>query len=213
MKTLIAIPCFDMIHTEFVKSFIDLEKPDETAYAFITNTMIYEARNMIAQRSVEDGFDRVVWFDSDMIIPPDALIRLHADMDTGKEFVSGLYFKRKPPINPVICDHVKRIVSDGGEVECSASSYVNYPKDSVFEIAGAGFGCVMTSANLLKRLVDKYGAPFTPMMGMGEDLSFCLRATCIGAKMYCDSRIKCGHIGQTVFDEGSFMFVKQGGTE
>ena len=212
MKTLIAVPCFDMIHTGFVKSFIDLEKPDGTAYAIITNTLIYEARNMIAQKSIEEGFDRVLWLDSDMIIPQDALIMLNADMDTGKDFVCGLYFMRKPPVNPVVCDNIFRRVKEDGEVESAASSYINYPKDTVFEIAGAGFGCVMTSADLLKRLVERYGAPFTPMMGMGEDLSFCLRATCIGAKMYCDSRIKCGHIGQTVFDEETFIMSKQGGT-
>ena len=212
MKTLIAVPCFDMIHTGFVKSFIDLEKPDGTAYAIITNTLIYEARNMIAQKSIEEGFDRVLWLDSDMIIPQDALIMLNADMDTGKDFVSGLYFMRKPPVNPVVCDNIFRRVKEDGEVESAASSYINYPKDTVFEIAGAGFGCVMTSADLLKRLVERYGAPFTPMMGMGEDLSFCLRATCIGAKMYCDSRIKCGHIGQTVFDEETFIMSKQVGT-
>ena len=57
----------------------------------------------------------------------------------------------------------------------------------------------MTSVELLKKLVDKYGAPFTPMMGLGEDLSFCLRVTATGSKMYCDSRIMCGHIGQKVY--------------
>ena len=202
MRILIAVPCFDMIHTEFVRSFIDLEKPDGTAYAFITNTMIYDARNTIAQNAIKEGFDRVLWLDSDMTFKPDTLMRLSADMDDmGMNFVSGLYVKRKPPINPVLCDTLYRRVTESGDVECAASSYVDYPKDSVFEIAGAGFGCVMTSAELLRRLVDKYGAPFTPMMGMGEDLSFCLRATCVGVKMFCDSRIKCGHIGQRVYGE------------
>ena len=205
MRTLIAVPCFDMMDTEFVRSFIDLEKPDGTAYALITNTMIYEARNMVAQNAIKDGFDRVLWLDSDMVIPPDALIRLNADMDTGLEYVSGLYFKRKAPINPVICDTINRQISEDGTVECSATSYRDYPKDALFEIAGSGFGCVLTDCGLLSRLVDKYGAPFTPMMGLGEDLSFCLRATCVGAKMYCDSRVKCGHIGSVIFDESAYL--------
>ena len=205
MRTLIAVPCFDMIHTGFVKSFIDLEKPEGTAYTLIPNTLIYEARNTIAQNAITAGFDRVMWFDSDMTFAPDTMLRLMADMDTGLDFVCGLYFKRKTPINPVICDRIYRRVTETGDVESAATSYINYPKDSVFEIAGAGFGCVLTSVDLLKRLVDKYGAPFTPMMGMGEDLSFCLRATCIGAKMFCDSRVKCGHIGLKVFDESDAL--------
>lgn len=203
MRTLIAVPCFDMIHTEFMRSFIDLLKPEGTVYALIPNTLIYDARNLIAQKAVSEGFDRVLWLDSDMTFAPDTLLKLHQDMDTGKDFVCGLYFKRKPPINPVICDTVERTVGEDGSVHASATSFVDYPKDAVFEIAGAGFGCVLTSVDLLRALVDKYGAPFTPMMGLGEDFSFCLRVTCIGAKMYCDSRIKLGHIGQFVFDEKS----------
>ena len=71
--------------------------------------------------------------------------------------------------------------------------------DGLFEIAGSGFGCVMTSVSLLKRMVEKYGAPFTPMMGLGEDLAFCWRVKQNGGKMYCDGRIRCGHIGQKVY--------------
>lgn len=205
MRILIAVPCFDMVHTGFMRSFIDLVKPEGTAYTLMQNTLIYEARNIIAKNAVNEGFDRVLWLDSDMVIPSDALIRINADMDTGKDFVSAIYFRRKSPVNPVVCDTVYRRVSEDGEVEAFAKSYIEYPQNSVFEIAGAGFGCVMTSVDLLAQLVNKYGAPFTPMMGMGEDLSFCLRASCIGVKMYCDSRIKCGHIGQKVYDETEFL--------
>ena len=209
MKTLIAVPCMDMMHTGFVKSFCDMEKPGDVAYSFIQGTMIYEGRNLVANNAIKCGFDRVLWLDSDMAIPKDAMVQLAADMDTGLDFVTALYFKRKPPINPVLCDKVLWCVHPDGNVETAATSFVDYPQDTLFECAGAGFGCVMTSVALLKTVVDVYGSPFTPMMGIGEDLAFCWRVAKLGGKMYCDSRIKCGHIGQYTFGEQDFLNTRQ----
>ena len=200
-KTLIAVPCQDFVWTEFVKSFIELQRDTNTAYTFITSTLIHEARNLIAQNAIKHGFERVLWLDSDMVIPPDALIRLSADMDTGIDFVTGLYVRRKPPHIPVISNDVVWKV-ENNEVQTGATSFVDYPKDQLFEINGAGFGCVLTSVDLLKDVVERYGSPFTPLMGLGEDYAFCWRVTQIGRKMFCDSRVQCGHIGQKVFFGG-----------
>ena len=43
--------------------------------------------------------------------------------------------------------------------------------------------------------------PFMPVGGFGEDLSFCLRAREAGLKLYCDSRVRCGHVGNVIFNE------------
>ena len=75
------------------------------------------------------------------------------------------------------------------------------PEDSIFEVAGAGFGCVMMNTSLIKRVADEFGLPFSPMMGFGEDLSFCWRVNQLGIPMFCDTRIKCGHIGQMNYNE------------
>lgn len=205
MKTLIAIPTHDNVPVEFVRSFLNIQKPEGTTYSIIPGTLIYEARNLIAQKAVENEFDRVLWLDSDMIVPPDALVRLAADMElTGADFVTGLYFRRKPPTTPVISADFYWRVNDDGQVETGATSFVNYPKDTVFRVKGTGFGCCMTSGALLRELVEKYGSPFSPLMGIGEDFAFCYRATLAGRAILCDSRIKCGHIGTYVYDERAF---------
>lgn len=204
MRTLIAVPCHEYIHAEFTRSLMELEKPEGTGFAMITNTLIYTARNTIAQNAVKYGFDRVLWLDADMTFAPDTLIRLSADMDQGMDFVTGLYFTRKEPVAPVIHKEVNWKVRDDGWIDSSAELYHDYPADSVFEIAACGFGCCMTSASLLKRMCEKYGSPFYPLMGMGEDTTFCWRATQDGNKIYCDSRVKCGHIGQVVFEESGY---------
>ena len=203
-RTLIAVPCMDMVHTDFMRCLIDLEKPEGTNYTVIKNTVIYEARNMIAQNAIRYGFDRVLWLDSDMIFPKDTLLRLAAEMDTGKDFVTGVYFSRTENTKPVLYSSVNFELREN-EAITDSKRYEDYPANTVFECAGAGFGCVMTSVELLKRMVNRYGAPFSPLMGLGEDLSFCFRAAQNGEKMYCDSRIKLGHIGQHIYGEFDYV--------
>ena len=192
-RTLIAVPCMDWVYTDFMEAFTNLHKPEGTAYAFIKNTLIYTARNNIARNAVESGFDRVLWLDSDVIVKPDTLERLAADMDTGLDFVSGVYFMRKLPTKPVLYSDVWWRVNQG-EAEAGSKNVEEIP-EGLFEIAGAGFGCCMTSARLLNDLVNRVGAPFTPLIGVSEDLSFCLRAKQAGYKLFCDGRIRCGHVG------------------
>lgn len=202
MKTLIAVPCFDMVHTDFMQSLIALEKPEDTSFTVVKNTLINVARNVIATNAVKAGFDRIMWFDSDMKFPPDTLLKLTADMDQGLDFVSGLYFTRKTPIKPVVYDELSWMRTDEG-VDVRAGNYYEYPEGLV-ECAGVGFGCCLTSVDLIKRVGDKFGLPFAPLQGLGEDLSFCWRVIQIGAKMHIDTRVKCGHIGQMVFDESEY---------
>ena len=197
IRTLIAVPCFDMVHTDFMKCMLDMERDDNTSYTVIKNSLIYNARNTIAQNAIRFGFDRVLWLDSDMVFPQDILPKLSAHMDNGLDFVSGLYYMRSALKKPVVYSDVWYTVTSN-EAESGATPVDAMPY-GLFEIGGAGFGCVMTSVTMLKALVERYGAPFTPMMGLGEDLAFCWRAKQNGFKMYCDSRIKCGHIGQAVY--------------
>ena len=200
-KTLIAVPCFDMVHTDFFESFVKLRKPEGTSFTVVKNTLIHDARNIIAGNAIQAGFDRVMWVDSDMVLPQDALEILSADMDNGIDFVTGVYYTRRPPnIKPVLYNVLRWELKEDGTLDSEAQNMFDYPQNAVFEIAAAGFGCVLTSVDLLKRVGDKFGSPFTPLEGMGEDMSFCLRAMQAGARLFCDSRIQCGHIGQMCYD-------------
>lgn len=194
-----------MVHTDFMRSLIDLEKPEGTVYAVIKNTLIYNARNAFATNAVNMGIDRIMWFDSDVTFAPDTLIRLSKRMDEGYDMVTGLYFTRKEGTKPVIFDNLVWRVQKNGLVQSGATYFEDYPLDSFFDVKGCGFGCVMTSVDLIKKVAEKCGAPFTPLFGIGEDLSFCHRVNELGVKIMCDSSIKCGHIGQKVFTEADFF--------
>ena len=201
MKTLIAIPCFDAVKTDFMEAFVNLEKGAGCSYTIVKDTLINEARNIIAANAIKSEFDRVLWLDSDMKFPPDALTRLSEDMGNNNlDYVTALYFTRRPPVKPCLFKDLWWEKHENGDLETGANHYHGYPEGLV-ECAGSGFGCVLTSVDLLKRVGDKFGAPFAPMESMGEDLSFCWRVIQIGAKMWVDTRIKCGHVGDMEYNE------------
>lgn len=206
MRTLIALPCMDMVHTVFLKALMGMDRVGDTHFSISCSSLVYDARNTLAKQAVIEGFDRVLWLDSDMDFSPDLLKRLSADMDEGREMVSGLYFKRKAPVKPVIYKELGFWRDkEKDEVTPIAIPYEDYPKDEIFTIAGCGFGGCLVSVDLIKRVGDKFGLPFSPLMGFGEDLSFCSRVSQLGVEMFCDSRVKMGHVGLGTITEETYF--------
>ena len=197
MRYLVAIPCMDMMHTQFVHSLIACRFFENTEITLGANSLIYDTRNQLAEKAINEKFDRILWFDSDMTFKPDFAHKLAKHLDDGMEFVSGLYMTRKPPIRPTI---FKTLTANPPKVKF----YDDYPRNSVFEIEACGFGGVMMNVSLLRRVGDAFGLPFSPIMGVGEDLSFCHRVKALGVKMYCDSSLKMGHIGYKEITEDAY---------
>ena len=163
-------------------------------------SLVYDARQDLAKRANNKGFDRVLWLDSDMIFKPDILERLNADIDQGRDFVSGLYFTRKNPVTPCVYDVVEPRKRNNGVIYPATKSFEEIP-DDIFEVAGCGFGAVIMTTDLIKKSGD---LPFFPREGFGEDLSFCRRAREAGYKLYCDPSVKAGHIGLTIVNENQW---------
>lgn len=202
MRTLVAVPCMDMMHTQFVSSLVGLKLGDDYEVRFGASSLVYDTRNQLLVYALENDFDRVLWVDSDMTFTPDVLAYLEQDMDEGFDVVCGLCFKRKPPFTPVVFKRCDVVTTEDGKLDPVHEVYTDYPDDCVFEIAACGFGCVMMNMKSVRRMVDAFGRwLFMPASSFGEDLSFCLRARSAGLRLWCDSRAKVGHVGQMVFDE------------
>ena len=197
-KTLIAVPAMDMCPVPFAYSLATLRRDAPSRISVISGAAVYEARNELAREALAEGCGRVLWIDSDMVFPDDTMIRLGADLDAGYDMVCGIFFKRRLPVAPVIYRSVE-------EATGRCEVFADYPRDSLFEVAGCGFGAVMMKAELLTRAAEEGGlGPFTPLPGLSEDLSFCVRAVKAGARIGCDSRVKIGHAGQIVYGEGMY---------
>ena len=208
MKTMIAIPCMDTVPTRFASSLLRMRRTPEAAVVFGMNSLIYDTRNKAAMEAIQGGFDRVLWLDSDMEFQPDLMERLSARMDEGRDFVTGLYFQRKDPFKPVIYRELYIRQREDGAQEAVSEACEEFPPDGIFEVAACGFGIAMTSVQLLRDVTEKYGMPFTPIEGWGEDLAFCLRATDAGYRIWCDSSIRAGHIGLKTFYEEDWRRVQ-----
>ena len=201
MKIMVAIPCMDFMHTDFVISLTGMQHDGNVGFVYSSSSLVYDSRNSLANIAIREGYDRVLWLDSDMKFTPDLLKRLSEDIDSGMDAVCGLYVTRKLPIRPAVFDDIGYITNENGTATPKAHHFLDYPKDSVFEVAACGFAGVMTTTELLAAVKEKYGLPFSPFLGFGEDISFCIRAKELGRKIYCDSRIKMGHVGLRVFEE------------
>lgn len=197
MKTMIAIPSMSMVMTPFVRSLVGMRIHGDVEFAFTDSSLIYDARNSLCEKACNDGFDRILWLDTDMTFPPDTFERLHADLDEGREFVCGIYTTRREPVHPVIYDKLTHFKEEGPKAHWMRE----YPEDKIFEVAACGFGCVMMTTKLVRDIYTTFGHPFSPIVGFGEDLSFCIRAAQIGRELWCDPTIKLGHIGYKTYTE------------
>lgn len=196
IKILIAVPCKADIPIETVNSLMALDSPYVTSVRFLQGSLPDDARENMATDAIEEEFTHVLWIDSDMVFDEDALIRLVQD---DRDCVTGLAFKRTAPYTPCIYKANK----DGNEI------YIDYPKDSLFEISACGCAFQLVKVSALKAVRTTYGTMYRRAYPLGEDISFAKRWTELGGKIYCDSRVKVGHIGKMIVTEKTWDVFKQ----
>ena len=209
-KILIAVPCMDMISARFAQCLTTLQKVGECSITFIIGSLIYDARNNICKQAMEIDADYIMWFDSDMIFPPDTMTSMMKTLDEHPEIdiISGLYFRRSKPFTPVLFSKLE--LNDGGG--CDFEDYNDYPEE-LFEVAGCGFGCVLMKTDCLIDIATNEGGPmwFSPMGNVGEDCAFCIRAREYGYRIFCDPNVKLGHMAYTPVTEAIYKKMKSEG--
>ena len=210
MKTLIAVPCMDMLPVGFVQSLLYMHKGDAPTVYLKPNSLVYDSRNLLSLYAIENKFDNVLWLDSDMMFPPNTLTNL---LRHNEDMVSGLYVKRHDPNDPVLYEVIEEPKRNEttGYLEKDIRTYGDYPRDAFFPVAGCGFGCVMMRASILQPIVDRFHDLFAPLPGYGEDLSFCIRAKACGFKIHCDPKLQIGHKGAMIISDESFNAYRKAG--
>ena len=206
MKTLIAIPCMDQLDVRFVESLSRLEPVGEVEIAFQPSSLIYHSRNHLALKAIEGKYDYVLWLDSDMVFEPDTMKRMFESIGNDY-FLTALYFSRRSPYKPSIWKKVEIQTNEvTKEVKPIAEDYLDFPDNTKFEIAGCGFGCCLMKTEMLSVIYASQGLPFSPILGFGEDLTFCWKANkpC-GFDLFCDSSISVGHVTHTIISKESFV--------
>jgi hypothetical protein len=185
-RLLIAIPTTDYIPADFVKSLAKLQQElgrRGIAYdvEIQSGTLVYIARNRLANKAINERYTHVLWIDSDMVFNE----KVYEDlMDVEKEMVCGAFVSRRPPYGPCIYT----------SIEQNAIEKVKDFGIRPFRVDGCGFALVLTNVELLQAVTQKFGTCFQPTDYYGEDLAFCWRVKQLGREIWCEPTVRPGHI-------------------
>ena len=197
-RLLIAIPTTDYIPADFVKSLAKLQQElgrRGVAYdvEIQSGTLVYIARNRLANKAINERYSRVLWIDSDMVFNE----KVYEDLaDVGKEMVCGAFVSRRPPYGPCIYT----------SIEENAIEKVKDFGIRPFRVDGCGFAMVLTEVELLQAVTQKFGTCFQPTPYYGEDLAFCWRVKQLGREIWCEPTVRPGHIAHVPVYAGEHLF-------
>lgn len=195
-KIMVGIPIHRPMEFKVFESFIRLANhrgKHEYNFVMIQNSLVYDAREFIADEFMKSDCEALAMIDSDMTFHHETLEILY---NHNKPFLTAMAFKRVAPYQP--CFFTKNGINENGE------PFLEVPMEwsqGLLPIEGSGLACVLIRREAFEKLQKPY---FFPMENMGEDLSFCLRLKNAGVPMYCDTRIQAGHLATIEIMESHF---------
>jgi len=145
------------------------------------------ARNTIVRAALRIDADWILWMDDDQTVPEDACERLLARK---KDIVCGLSFIRSQPYHAMLIDN-----SDGVR-------WVDDYPEGLIEADACPFGCALTHTKVFKKMMQPW---FWDQPGRySEDVYFARKAKAAGFKVWADTTVKTGHLGEPVLIDETF---------
>jgi len=142
-------------------------------------------RNKAREFFLAHDYDYLLFVDTDVLLPKDALSKLLSD---SKDVVGGVYLTRqllmgKLFILPVVADF------SSDPKCCRPMMLPEAMNDDVKEVAWIGFGCMLISRKVLEKVSMRY---YEKSMS-GEDVAFCVDSRAAGFRVFADFSVKCTH--------------------
>lgn len=195
MSVLICIPTYESISAETFKSVYSQEDNavhGRPLFDFVKGYGCAQARNKAAQEALECEVDYLMFVDSDVILPSNALNCL---LEYDCDICVGIYPRRNTSCGQteVFLDTSYNFQDDNN------LNLKSIPSDTRIDVKGGGMGCACIKTSLFKKL--KY--PYFKYVEWGdgstlsEDNYFCWKAAEAGAKIQCDTRVRCKHKSET----------------
>jgi hypothetical protein len=176
---------------------------------FVQGSILTLNRNECIQRM--DG-DWILFIDDDMTWNPDAIRKLIETRDYyDLDMVGGLCFKRTPPFHPTI--YMRE------EATAGKYNFLESWDEDVVEVDGTGMAFCLIHKRVFERMLGMDMPPRDERMehapvnffrwegGLGEDLRFCQDAKASGSKIFVDTRIPIGHVGEMAFGHRDFLLA------
>src|SRR3990167_9722643 len=182
-KITIGIPTNRGLKAKTAKCLLDLVTNYPADYHFVIAEEGYttaENRNYIASQALKNESQYLLFVDDDMTFPKDTLDKL---FQAKEKIVGVLSYSRKLPLQATV-----------------------WPPESIknalFECDQVGGGILLIDMKVFKEIPQPWFAYETYDFGMiktGEDAYFCQKAKTKGISVWCEPRIKVGHIGEYIF--------------
>ena len=191
-------------HYRFAATLLTMQKVPTVEYMNTVRYIIHEARNLLVEKALEMGCTHVLFIDDDMIIPPDALVKL---LEHDVDVVCGLAFRRLAPYDPCIF-----ICHEGKDIY--AAEMIN---KGLIDIDACGSAFVLIKTKVFKKMPkpwyvwgDTSLGIYEKAGGLGEDISFSLKAKQLGFRVCCDTSVILGHIGEEeIVNETTYINHKE----
>lgn len=191
----IAMPSRGIMSIDLLTAYMGLQKPRH--YFLSTNTVPLDAaRNDLVAKFLTKTPDatHLLFWDDDIIPSANDLGILWSH---NEPIVSGLYFKKQPPHEPLM----SLIVKDVESGERGMTHLIDWEDDKPYYVDGVGMGFIL----IRRDVFQKVKPPWFKFGFLSEDYNFCLKAKEAGFKIKVDTRVKLIHISdRTYVDEGLF---------
>ena len=159
--------------------------------------------------------DWILFIDSDMVWQPEAtrvLVETRAKFNL--DMVGGLCFQRGDPYQPTMY----KMAADDNH---GYTFLERWPADAAVEVDATGMAFCLIHKRVFDRILMKANAgpfeDFKDRKGLrpapffrweeeyGEDFLFCREAKASGSKIFVDTSVKIGHVGEQIITEGTFL--------
>lgn len=198
MRILIAVPTFENILPECFKAIYNLDKcGHDVVFDYVKGYDCAKARNVIAQKAVDGGYDYVMMIDSDTVVPKDALRNM---LEGNADLVMGCVPKKSGKGETVLFASANNLKGKGFH---NVIPYKELHGTERIDLKGGGFGCVLIRTSVFTALPYPYFKYVVYENGsaLSEDLYFCRQAKDKGFKIEADPRVKCGHVAKRTLYE------------
>jgi GT2 family glycosyltransferase len=197
MRFFLGIPTAGAPAKPFVDSLAHLRLPPEIRAferGIVTGNFVPAQRDVLVDRALQWNADVLGMCDDDMVVPPDAFVKLYDVMrsDPNVSVCGALYYSR---------DGLRPMAVEGWNASDTTQGWIPAFDDRTpVEVGGVGFGCVLLNARIFSTLTRPFfGAQIYVERNAGrvrvcnEDYLFCARARASGRRVVLHPGVRCGH--------------------
>lgn len=177
---------------------------------FVFATRIDKGRVQLATMFLHSNCDLMLCIDDDSLYHPTYVNKL---ISCNKDIVSALYFSRRPPCKPIMYTQK--------EFNTRFRPITEWEENKLIEVDGVGMGfCLIKrqviekigpesfNSILIKDLLDEDLMNVEDVAPLGGDLAFCQQARRNGFKIWVDTSLRVGHLGERAYEEDDFEMYK-----